>query len=226
MNFEKPQIEILFEDAWWLVVNKPPGVMSQRGKRLLPNIVDLLKSPKSFLSAAHRLDTNVSGVLVLAKTAQSARFFHKLLLERRVRKLYRAILSNPFQRSWLPQCWINAGVKQGQKLILFPPFEQFTGPVKSCRLELSPLRAVENNLLAEIKLHTGVFHQIRAQCAFHNCPILGDTKYGGPRLSGRRLALHATQVTFPLRPGKTGHTMCASEPTWFEEVLATKSRPK
>lgn len=59
-------IDILYEDEWLMVVNKPAGILSVPGKTDEPSVVELLQRPS--LQPVHRLDQDTGGLLVLAKT--------------------------------------------------------------------------------------------------------------------------------------------------------------
>ena len=61
-------IDILYEDEWLMVVNKPAGILSVPGKTDEPSVVELLQRPS--LQPVHRLDQDTSGLLVLAKTPE------------------------------------------------------------------------------------------------------------------------------------------------------------
>jgi len=221
-------IKIIYEDADWVVVHKPAGVMSQRGQRLLPNVLDILSGAsqpggargKPYLGCVHRLDTNVSGVMAVAKHPAAARHFQKQLKHHKIQKIYTAVVESNELRLF-PQVWLNRGVKQDRKLKLYSYFETFTGPTYDCRLEVETLERVRTHQLIQIRLITGAFHQIRAQCAQRHMPIVGDQKYGGSALPDNKLLLHATELRFQLRPNTEVQTFTDPLPTVFKKILRT-----
>lgn len=210
-------IKIIYEDEFWFVIDKPAGMMSQGGKPGLENVVDVLKNYRKqcerkvdhpFVAAVQRLDTNVSGVMVLAKRSKSANRFREQLKTGEVVKKYVALLPLTQNPIGADQSWLNRGVKIQQKLRLYSYFERFTGPTLDCRLSVSPLQNTGQFQWVSIHLLTGSFHQIRAQCAWRGMPIVGDQKYGSV-VPAHRIMLHASEVSFKLRPNEPPQTLCS-----------------
>ena len=85
-----PEIAILYEDEWLMVVNKPAGILSVPGKTDEPSVVELLQRPS--LQPVHRLDQDTSGLLVLAKTPEIYKTLQAYFQRRDVFKRYEAIL--------------------------------------------------------------------------------------------------------------------------------------
>lgn len=224
-------IKIIYEDTDWIIIDKPPGVMSQAGNPRLPNVIDILKTYRRknaqkntqenvqtqgepiFISAVQRLDTPVSGIMVCAKTPTAADYFRRQLIAHQVRKTYVALI--PIGETQLAaQSWLDRGVKRGNTLKLYSYFEKFTGPTIACRLTITPLDFGRRFQLVSIDLHTGGYHQIRAQCAARNLPIVGDTKYGSPE-SRDRVMLHAHRVSFGLTPAASLREFISDIPSAF-----------
>jgi 23S rRNA pseudouridine1911/1915/1917 synthase len=197
---------IIYEDNQILVAVKDPGVLSQAGEKDLPDILTLLKvylkekyaKPGNvFLGLVHRLDLNVGGVMVFAKTSKAAS------------RLSNSIRNNEFEKTYL-------GVVEGEILegttgfyedYLSKDLKQLKATIetsdtgKLARLSYESLAVIDYQdtklSLVKIKLITGRFHQIRVQFASRNYPIYGDYKYGKKQpIANDSLALWAYELTF------------------------------
>lgn len=194
-------VEVLLEDNHLLVVNKPSGLLSQGGPGAETNLVAVLddyrraaeaKPGAAFVGLVHRLDRNVSGVLVVAKTSKAAARLSALFRER----------AEGLAKTYL--AWV-AGVPARSQGEAHDQLARAGGVTHVADDEEEPGRAAHLSweVVAEgrtaarllVDLHTGVTHQIRAQLAALGHPLLGDPKYGGP--PGPRPALHALRLAFP-----------------------------
>ena len=179
-------IEILWEDDWFIAINKPAGLLSVPGKRQLPNAQDMLGTGK----AIHRLDMDTSGILLFAKTEEAFVRMQKMFAEHKeVKKEYVAILSNQLSTFQLSTI----------SLPLSPDFEH--RPMQRVDYEegkesITQYRFVGENRVLLYPL-TGRTHQLRIHCAHPdglNNPILGDPLYGNT--PAERMYLHAQRLTF------------------------------
>ena len=220
-------IKIVYEDSFWFVIDKPVGIMSQGGSQRLNNVVDVLteyrqqkegKSGRPFVAAVQRLDTNVSGVMVLAKRSKSANEFREQLQAGEVIKMYVAVVPVVEGQNIAPQSWLNRGIKMDQQLKLYSYFERFTGPTLDCRLSIESVRRGKQFQLVFVRLLTGSFHQIRAQCAWRGMPIVGDQKYGST-VSVPRIMLHTHGVSFRLGPNEPPQTFKSEIPQEFKTLI-------
>ena len=93
------EIKILYEDADTLVIDKPTGLLSERSEKAPSVINSLLSHGKDgFLSPITRLDREVSGVMLLAKTAKSAAYYSALLSDREhFKKEYLAVIAGSME---------------------------------------------------------------------------------------------------------------------------------
>jgi 23S rRNA pseudouridine1911/1915/1917 synthase len=194
-------VQVLLEDNHLLVVSKPAGLLSQGGPGAETHLVEVLgayrraaegKPGAAFVGLVHRLDRNVSGVLVVAKTSKAAARLSVLFRER-VEGLAKAYLA-----------WV-AGVpaegrgeahdrlaRAGGVTHVEPDEEE---QAREAHLAWEVVAKGRTAARLVVRLHTGVTHQIRAQLAALGHPLLGDAKYGGPK--GARPALHAWRLAFP-----------------------------
>lgn len=199
---EVESLRVLYEDADLVVVDKPAGLLSVPGRRL--NLQDSVlgrlryhMGESMFLREVHRLDRDTSGVMAIAKTTKSHAALSKQFAQRRVRKVYVAILSRPI------------GIQRGViDLPLLPDLEN--RPCQVVNLERGKpsqtvFRCLEQGEQPRVEFvpRTGRTHQLRLHAAQGlNAPIFGDSLYGVRKENGmaERLFLHATvlEVVHPV----------------------------
>ena len=139
----------------------------------------------------HRLDKNVGGVMVYARTKQSAASLSKAVQEGTMVKEYVAMVHGtpPESGDWEDLLW-----KDSKKNKVFVVKRQ-RGGVRKARLEFTRLSAGETSLV-RIRLHTGRSHQIRVQFSSRGFPLVGDHKYGS-RDERTEPMLFSCRITFP-----------------------------
>ncbi len=190
-------MEILYSDENIIVCVKPVGVDSEHDMpRLLGGEIYTL----------HRLDRNVGGVMVYAKTKQTAAHFSKLIQEGKLVKEYVALVHGT-----PPEAgdWQDLLFKDSRKNKVFVVKKQRAG-VKAARLDFKRLTAGERSLV-RIRLHTGRSHQIRVQFASRGYPLVGDHKYGSKAPETAPM-LHSCCLSFPYN-GKT--LRIEHDPQWI-----------
>ncbi len=121
----------------------------------------------------HRLDKNVGGVMVYARSKGAAAFFSRMIQDGEVVKEYVALVQGcpPEQGDWEDLLWKDS---RHNKVFVV---KRERGGVKKARLEFRTLRSGEESLV-RIRLHTGRSHQIRVQFSSRGFPLVGDHKYG------------------------------------------------
>ena len=191
-DFQKP--EILFEDEWLMVVNKPAGLLSVPGKSDEPSAESLLHA-----KAAHRLDQDTSGLLVLAKTPEVYKELQAYFQRRDILKRYEAVLS-PNQKSPITN-YQSEGIID---LPLLPnPYDRPRQMVDREHGKPAITRYVirerhpDGTILVDFFPLTGRTHQLRVHAAHPdglNAPIVGDRLYNSPITN--RLMLHAAEIRF------------------------------
>ena len=196
-------MEILYSDKEIAVCLKPLGVDSEKE---LPAL--LAEALGGQIFPVHRLDKNVGGCMVYARTRQSAAALSKAIQEGTMVKEYLALVHGtpPEAGDWQDLLW-----KDSQKNKVFVVKRERKG-VKQARLEFTRLTAGEPSLV-RIRLHTGRSHQIRVQFASRGYPLAGDHKYGARDDSDTPM-LFSCALTFP-HQGKTMHFEAL--PTWAAE---------
>lgn len=184
-------MEILYSDKELVVCVKPVGLDSEHE---VP--ASLSETLGGEIFTLHRLDKNVGGVMVYARTKAAAAALSKAIQEGRLVKEYVAMVHGtpPERGDWEDLLW-----KDSKKNKVFV-VKRMRGGVKKARLEFIRLTAGEESLV-RIRLHTGRSHQIRVQFASRGYPLVGDHKYGA-RDSVSAPMLFSCRLTFPYR-GKT-----------------------
>lgn len=193
------QQRIIQETPHWLAINKPAGLIVEKNPFEQPTIEDLVWDylqqtvKKPFLGIVHRLDRVTSGVLLLAKKKSSLKILNQQFAERKIKKTYWALCEKwPHPLKGQLDHW-HIKDQQGKRALIFDQPKKKAVAV-SLQYELQPFKDGRSYL--EIHPLSGKFHQIRAQLAFIDCPILGDDKYGAEAIRPRSIALHASSLQF------------------------------
>ena len=161
-------MELLYSDKSLAVIIKPVGLDSEME---VPAALKERLGGEVF--PIHRLDKNVGGVMVYARTKQAAAALSKAVQEGTMVKEYVAMV-----HGMPPETgdWTDLLFKDGSKNKVFVVKKERKG-VKKARLEYKTLSAGEESLV-RIRLHTGRTHQIRVQFSCRGFPLVGDHKYG------------------------------------------------
>lgn len=174
------ELNILYEDNHIIVCVKPRDVLSQAGPMNKPDMVNLLKDyikdkynkpGNVYLGLVHRLDINVSGVMVFAKTSKAAARLSEQIKKHEFKKSYLAIVEGGFDER--KGVYEENLIKDEDKRQAFVSKDG-----KLAKLNYDILELNQNLSLVKVNLITGRFHQIRCQFSYHDHPLLGDTKYG------------------------------------------------
>ncbi len=179
-------MEILYSDKDLAVIVKPVGLDSEAE---VPSAIREALGGEVF--PIHRLDKNVGGVMVYARTKAAAAALSKAVQDGTLVKEYVAIVNGQPPESG---DWTDFLFKDSSKNKVFVVKKERKG-VKKARLEYIRLTEGEASLV-QIRLHTGRSHQIRVQFASRGFPLLGDHKYGA-RDEHTAPRLFSFRVTFP-----------------------------
>lgn len=177
---------ILYSDSGLVACIKPVGLDSEAE---LPDA--LRKQLGGEIFPIHRLDKNVGGVMVFARTKAAAATLSKAVQEGTMIKEYVAMVHGapPEKGDWEDYLF-----KDSRKNKVFVVKKERKG-VKFARLEFDRLTDGETSLV-HIRLHTGRSHQIRVQFASRGFPLVGDHKYGA-RDAAAAPMLFSCRITLP-----------------------------
>ena len=191
------RIEVLYEDASLMVVNKPAGLLSVPGKTEELSLSAYLKTQNgyAYLMPAHRLDQDTSGLIVLAKTEEVYKALQAYFQRRDILKRYEALIKG--------ERIMDEGVIE---LPLLPnPYDRPRqmvsldhGKPAITRYKIRERRA-DGTIFVDFYPCTGRTHQLRVHAAHPeglNAPILGDRLYGNGTEESDRLMLHAAEIRF------------------------------
>jgi len=206
-------LDVLYEDEYLAVINKPagmiihPGAGAQSGT-MVAALLDRFGGEEGLSTVGgpmrpgiiHRLDKETSGAVVIARTDEA----HKKLVEefqnREVQKVYLALLHGklkgekgtidlPVTRDVRRRTRMTARRREGRE----------------ARTDWKVKLRMDGFTLAEANLHTGRTHQIRVHFSTVGCPVVGDTVYGAPRQERvglqlmpplERTFLHSARLSF------------------------------
>ena len=221
---------IVHEDEAVIAFNKPAGLAVQGGSgtsRHLDGMLEALVRKGERPQLVHRLDRDTSGLLVVAKSAASARELAFAFQQHRVRKLYWAILlKGPERNHGLIDVPLRKAGPQGQekmRVALEEDEDSGGDAARNARTRFMVLaRAGKVAAWAALMPLTGRTHQLRTHCAAIGTPILGDGKYGGrdahPSGAPKGLMLHARELDLP-HPLRGRLRLTAEPPASFSAAL-------
>ena len=181
--------DVLFEDAWLLIVAKPSGMPTQATRTGERGLYDILRAERPYVGLHHRLDRPASGAILFTLDPSMNVPIAAALRERTLGRHYAAVVDG----RTAPGEW--------------------TWPVarKPARTDIEVVGHGAGLSALRCTLHTGRKHQVRVHAAMAGHPIVGDRRYGGE--VGRRwprLALHAERLT--LQHPATGERISAEAP--------------
>jgi 23S rRNA pseudouridine955/2504/2580 synthase len=184
---------ILYEDDEFVIINKPAGLASQLGSKLITSVDIMAKEFNPELRLVHRLDKDTSGLTILAKSLASSRYMLFLFQSKMVTKKYIAVVSGILTPGSLT---IDYPLRKAKEKTVVD-FD--CGKKAITEIEIAK-RTKNGGTLVKAVPVTGRTHQIRVHLAAIDCPILGDVKYGGQRY--KSLCLHSSEISFKSMNGK------------------------
>jgi RluA family pseudouridine synthase len=212
---------ILYEDNFILVINKPCSLMVEPDRNGHPNLLQQVQkyvkksihpNKEVYAQHIHRLDRPVSGIVLFAKKKSMLKHLSEQFAQRSVKKFYQALtIQKPQQPSATLQHWLYKDTKNKKAVI----YTSEHPDADSVSLSYSTSLYNEQYTLWDIALHTGKYHQIRAQLAAAGTPILGDHLYGSTNeYAPNAIALHAYGLEFT-HPSTNEYMRINASPNWL-----------
>lgn len=196
---EMSPLSVIHEDTDFLIINKPPGMVVHPGAgRSSGTLVNVLLGAKKKLAISgsalrpgivHRLDKDTSGILVVAKSARAFKSLSHQLAERKMKKVYRAIVRGRVEHM------------EGQIIEPLGRHPRYRTKMavrrdalgKDSETSYKVIERFKQATLIEARPVTGRTHQIRVHLAHIGHPVLGDETYGFK--TDHRMMLHAFKLT-------------------------------
>jgi 23S rRNA pseudouridine1911/1915/1917 synthase len=216
----KMQLEVLYEDDYIAIVNKPAGIVVSGNKKhtlvnALPynlkksNQKDVLPRPQP----AHRLDFPTSGVLLVGKTANTLTALNDLFRDREIKKVYQTITQGKMKNL---EGKLETTIKGKAAISHYKVLQEIPSP-KFDQLNL-----------VELSPETGRRHQLRIHMSELGTPILGDKTYGieGKVMQGKGLYLHALSLSFDHPITKEKIEATTPLPAKFEKLMENTIKDK
>lgn len=239
----KKKLDIVYEDANIVLINKPAGMLSQKAA---PQDISLVEYLTAYLlengsitqeelvsfhpAVCNRLDRNTSGLVIAGKSLVGLQTMSSLLKERSVRKYYRCVVKGVMKGSRHLKGYLVKDERTNTVRIE----KTLSKDAKPIETEYRALAVSDSLTLLEVHLITGRSHQIRAHLASIGHPIVGDMKYGDESMNGKYRRshkitcqmLHAYRLEMPQTEGKlsylSGMAFCAPMPDIYGKLVPYK----
>ena len=168
-------MDILYHDTEIVVCVKPARVLSTDEPGGMPDLVrEALGDPKADVRTVHRLDRVVSGLMVLARSAESASKLSEQIREQSFQKEYLAVIhGHPEEESGTLRDLLLRDKRERKTYIVHNPGKGIQEAILNYQVQAK----TEDLSRVRIQLQTGRTHQIRAQFSGRNLPLVGDRKY-------------------------------------------------
>ena len=182
-------MNILYEDPYLLLCDKPVGVISEEG-----GVPDLLREQNGLreIWCVHRLDRETGGLMVYAKTKAAAASLSASIQAGQLQKEYLAVCQGKPPAEGVMQDLLFRDKGKNKSFVV----RRERKGVRKAELRYQRLANREGLSLLRIWLHTGRSHQIRVQFASRGYPLAGDKKYGSS-FRDCDLALFSAHLSFP-----------------------------
>lgn len=209
--------EVVWEDEFMAVLNKPSGMLSVPGRADDYSVATWAQQRWPDAQPVHRIDMWTSGLILVAKTLEACQGLQRQFEEQTINKKYMAIVEGiPAKEHGIIDLPLLCDPLNRPRQVV--DYERG----KRCISEYRVLKSENGRSLLVLWPHTGRTHQLRMHCAHEDglgCPILGDELYGH---RADRLYLHSKAVTFahPI----TGRRLHFELPYPFDNIIAYNNK--
>ncbi len=203
------QLDVLLEDDWILVLNKPSGMAAHTGSGITGGtVVDTVRAylgPKAerngfAASPAHRLDRETSGIIVVAKRRPAMVHFTEVFTAHRAKKRYLVLVKGTLQK---PEGLIDLPLAEHQQTAASRARRGVN--LQEARTRYQVVKQTSEVAYVRCTIETGRTHQIRRHFAAIGHPVVGDAKHGDFAFNREakakwgltRIFLHAARLEFP-----------------------------
>ncbi|MEO0107371.1 MAG: RluA family pseudouridine synthase [candidate division WOR-3 bacterium] len=205
-----PEPEIIYEDDYVIVVNKPSGLLTEKvGSEKGNALNEIFANRGKILYPVHRLDRETSGVMIFAKNENARDFLIEEFRNRKINKIYIGIVEGML----------------GQKSGVLKGLIQKTKEYAETHYEV--MKILKNATILLLMPKTGRTHQLRLQLAQMGHPIIGDKKYYNikkTKIFFHRQALHSYKINFVHPETKRWVSFTAPIPQDMKELIESLAR--
>lgn len=193
-------MKVLYEDKYLLVVYKDYGITTQENKINEKCLLDLIREERDnkdlYLALINRLDKEVTGIVLIAKTKETAAKLNSMQQERQIKKEYLAMVTGtPEEANGRFDDLLFKDSSKNKTYVV----DRMRKGVKNASLLYELIKTFEyDDVLCSyvrVNLLTGRTHQIRVQFSSRKMPILGDNKYGSS-IKSCKMALTCAKIEF------------------------------
>lgn len=217
---EEGFIEILYEDEYMLVVNKPAHQLvhptGQTKNGTLANYLAYELQQRNIVTTirpVHRLDRETSGCIIFAKDSRSQFMLEQQLKDKRLKRIYWALVSGVVSPT---SGTIDAPIGAHPTL---PNRRAINQKGEQAITHYRTIHSYSDVSLLELSLETGRTHQIRLHLSYLGYPIIGDGMYGIRSSRMNRQALHANSISFMELKNNREITIQAPIPKDFTDAI-------
>lgn len=187
--------EVVYEDENIIVVNKPQGIVvheddeGEKINTLISAIKKYLYDKGEFVpekentfapALCNRIDRNTGGLVIAAKNAESLKIMNQKIKDREIEKYYYCLVKGVSEKkAGTLKNWLLKDENKKEVRVFDRPGEGR----KTAITEYETVKTYKDFSLVRVKLITGRTHQVRAQFAHAGNPLLGDGKYGDPKIN-------------------------------------------
>lgn len=216
-------IVIIYEDRDILVVDKPPGLLTvstdkEKSRTAYFILTDYVRKgqakSRNRVFIVHRLDRDTSGIVVFAKTPEAKHFLQSHWDE--ATKKYLAVVHGTCEKT---SETISTYLAENTARTVYSTSDTRKGRLAHTAYKV--LKQTEEFALLEVDLLTGRKHQARVHLAGIGHPVVGDRRYGKGKGAHKRLALHATSISFAHPFSGKQVTFETTVPRYFSSLVGS-----
>lgn len=225
------QFKVVYEDDEMIIVSKPFGLLTHGDSRekknhLANQVTNYLISTGDYVpskertfapSPVNRLDRNTTGLVIFGKNADALKKLNKMIKDRnQISKYYITIVAGEMIES----IELKGKLEKDNKSNTVTVTDE-TGEGKQIETIARPIKTAKGYTLVEVELVTGRTHQIRAHLSHHGYPIIGDVKYGNPKINKKIKEKYglATQFLHAYRLVIEGREIIGPLPPNFHDIV-------
>lgn len=216
-------LDILYEDEYFLILNKPEGVIihsENKNEESLSNYVAGYYQKKGYhlnVRYAHRLDKETTGVIVYCKDILTHAYMNYYISCHDIKREYRCLVQGyPKENKGRLVYPIGSNRHDSKKMVV-------TKNGKEAITNFELLYKYKGYSLLKVLLETGRTHQIRLHMSHYGNPLLGDILYGGQQNRIKRVALHSYKIEFIHPITKEFMSIIAKIPQDMKKLLKEES---